>query len=101
MGYVQAAAGVAGLAYGVIQGERGSQAQKRGLRLQAEAQRTAEEQALRQERRAEQDLAREMRKSPDIGAILAGESLYGGGSSALLTGNRGRPRLGRSGALGA
>lgn len=99
MGYVQAAAAVAGLAYGVIQGERGSQAQKKGLRMQDEAQQTAESRALRQERQAEEQFNRANRKTPNIDDILAGESLYSG-SSPLLTGGRRSPRLGSSSALG-
>lgn len=101
-GPVQAAIAVASLAYGVIQGERGSQAQKKGLRLQGEAQRTAEQSAMQQQRRADEEAARANRKAPDISALLAGEQ--GLGVSSMLTGPGGaalnRLRLGRSSAFG-
>ena len=102
MGYVQAAAAVAGLAYGIIQGERGSQAQKKGLRLQCAAQQTAEDAAMRQERQAMEAQRKANQRKPDISALLAGEQ--GLGVSSMLSGPAGvalnRLRLGRSSALG-
>lgn len=102
MGYIEAAARVAGLAYGIIQGERGRQAQKKGLRLQGEAQQTAEDAAMRQERQAMEAQRRANQRKPDISALLAGEQ--GLGVSSMLSGPAGvalnRLRLGRSSALG-
>lgn len=102
MGYVQAAAAVAGLAYGVIQGERGNAAQKKGLRQQADAQRFAEGAAMRQERQAQEAQAKANAKAPDVSALLAGQQ--GFGVSSMLSGPAGvalnRLRLGRSSALG-
>lgn len=103
MGYVQAAAAVAGLAYGVIQGERGNKAQKLGLRQQGEAQRAAEGAAMRQERQASEAQAKANAKAPDVSALLAGQQ--GFGVSSMLSGPAGvalnRLRLGRGSALGA
>ena len=101
MGYVQAAIAVAGAVYGVIQGERSSQAQKKGLRLQAEAQQAAVQQATRQERASADALARENEKIPDIGAMLT-RAEDGSGYSSLLSGMRGTGNrsLGRPTLLG-
>lgn len=102
MGQIQAAIALAGLAYGVIQGERGSKAQKRGLRQQADAQQFAEDAALRQERQASEAQRRAARRPADVSALLAGER--GMGISSMLSGPAGvalnRLRLGRSSALG-
>lgn len=102
MGYVQAALAIAGAAYGVIQGERTNKAQKKGLGLQAAAQRTATDAAMRQQRQADEAAARANAKKPDVSALLAGEQ--GFGVSSMLTGPAGvalnRLRLGRSSALG-
>lgn len=102
MGYVQAALAVAGTAYGIIAGERSGAAQRKGLRLQAAAQQTAEDAAMRQQRLADEASAKANAKKPDISALLAGEQ--GLGVSSMLTGPAGvalnRLRLGRSSALG-
>lgn len=103
MGYVQAAIAVAAMAYGVIQGERSSQAQKKGLRLQAEAQDRAEARAVRQENAAAESYRRENAKIPDIGAMLTQEQTLAG-TNSLLSGPggvaAGRLRLGRPTLLG-
>ena len=102
MGYVQAAAAVAGLAYGVIQGERGNKASKMGLRSQAAAQQAAQGAAMRQERNAAEATAKANAKAPDVSALLAGQQ--GFGISSMLSGSAGvalnRLRLGRASALG-
>lgn len=102
MGYVQAALAVAGTAYSMIQGKQARSAQKQGLRLQAAAQQTAEDAAMRQQRLADEASAKANAKKPDISALLAGEQ--GLGVSSMLTGPAGvalnRLRLGRSSALG-
>lgn len=102
MGYLQAAVAVAGLAYGIIQGERGATAQRRGLRQQADAQQFAEDAALRQERQAAEAQRKASRRPADVSALLAGER--GMGISSMLSGPAGvalgRLKLGRSSALG-
>lgn len=102
MGTVQAAVAVAGLAYGIIQGERGASAQRKGLRQQAAAQQFAEDAAMRQERNAQEAQAKANARRPDVSALLAGER--GFGVSSMLSGPAGvalnRLRLGRSSALG-
>lgn len=102
MGWVQAAAAVGSLAYGIVQGERGRSARARSLQLQAAAQRTAEDAAMQQERRAREAYAKANRRQPDISAMLAGER--GMGISSMLSGPAGvalgRLRLGRGSALG-
>lgn len=92
---------VASLTYGVIQGERGSQNQKKGLRLQKEAQDAATAQAMRQERASSEQYARENAKIPDIGAMLTSAQDSSGYSSLLsgVRGNAGRS-LGRPTLLG-
>lgn len=92
---------VASLTYGVIQGERGSQNQKKGLRLQREAQDAATAQAMRQERASSEQYARENAKIPDIGAMLTSAQDSSGYSSLLsgVRGNSGRS-LGRPTLLG-
>lgn len=103
MAVITAAAAVAGLAYGIIQGERSSMAQKKGLRQQADAQRFAEGAAMRQEREASEAQAKANAKAPDVSALLAGQQ--GFGVSSMLSGPAGvalnRLRLGRGSALGA
>ena len=93
---------VASLTYSVIQGERSSSARRKGLRLQAAAQQTAEDAAMRQQRMADEASAKANARKPDISALLAGEQ--GLGVSSMLTGPAGvalnRLRLGRSSALG-
>lgn len=102
MAGLQAAIALAGTAYGIIQGERGSMAQKKGLKLQAAAQRSAEDAAMRQQRMADEASAKANARKPDISALLAGEQ--GLGVSSMLSGPAGvalnRLRLGRSSALG-
>ena len=102
MGYVQAAIAAAGLVYGVVQGERGNRAQKRGLAMQAEAQQSAEDAAMRQERQTAEAQRKAARRPADVSALLAGER--GMGISSMLSGPAGvalnRLRLGRSSALG-
>lgn len=99
MGYTAVA--LASLTYGVVQGERSSQAQKKGLRLQAEAQQAAVQQATRQERASADALARENQKIPDIGAMLT-RAQEGSGYTSLLSGSRGTAgrSLGRPTLLG-
>lgn len=103
MGYVQAIVAAAGAVYGIVQGERSSQAQKKGLRLQAEAQQAAAARATVADRAAADQYARENRKVPDIGALLTQESSLSG-SSSLLSGPRGvgsgQLKLGRPTLLG-
>lgn len=103
MGYAKAAIEVASLVYGIVQGERGAAAQRKGLRQQADAQRFAEGAAMRQERTAQEAQAKANAKSPDVSALLAGQQ--GFGVSSMLSGPAGvalnRLRLGRGSALGA
>lgn len=103
MAQIQAIAAVAGLAYGIIQGERGNSAQRKGLRQQADAQRFAEGAAMRQERSAQEAQAKANQRGPDVSALLAGQQGYG--VSSMLSGPAGvalnRLRLGRGSALGA
>lgn len=101
MGYVQAAVAAASAIYGIVQGERSSQAQKKGLRLQKEAQDAATAQAMRQERASSEQYARENAKIPDIGAMLTSAQDSSGYSSLLsgVRGNAGRS-LGRPTLLG-
>ena len=87
MGYVQAAVAAASAIYGIVQGERSSQAQKKGLRLQKEAQDAASAQAMRQERASSEQYARENAKIPDIGAMLT-SAQDSSGYSSLLSGVR-------------
>ena len=102
MGYTQAALAIAGTVHSLVQGKRSSTAQKRGLALQAAAQQTAEDAAMRQQRMADEASAKANARKPDISALLAGEQ--GLGVSSMLTGPAGvalnRLRLGRSSALG-
>lgn len=92
------AVALASLTYGVIQGERGSQNQKKGIRLQREAQDRAEARAVRQENAAAEAQRRESAKIPDIGAMLTQEQTLAG-TNSLLSGPggvaAGRLRLGR------
>jgi len=101
MGYVQAAVAAASAIYGIVQGERSSQAQKKGLRLQKEAQDAASAQAMRQERASSEQYARENAKIPDIGAMLT-SAQDSSGYSSLLSGTRGNAgrSLGRPTLLG-
>lgn len=101
MGYVQAAVAAASAIYGIVQGERSSQAQKKGLRLQKEAQDAATAQAMRQERASSEQYARENAKIPDIGAMLT-SAQDSSGYSSLLSGTRGNAgrSLGRPTLLG-
>lgn len=97
------AVALASLTYGVIQGERGSQNQKKGIRLQREAQDRAEARAVRQENAAAEAQRRESAKIPDIGAMLTQEQTLAG-TNSLLSGPggvaAGRLRLGRPTLLG-
>lgn len=97
------AVALASLTYGVIQGERGSQNQKKGIRLQKEAQDRAEARAVRQENSAAEQRRRESARVPDIGAMLTQEQSLSGVSS-LLSGAGGvapgRLKLGRPTLLG-
>lgn len=92
-----------GATYGVIQGERSSQAQKRGLRLQAEAQKAAMASARKQEAASAEEYARANRRQPDIGSLLM-DAERGAGMSSLLSGPGGvansRLKLGRPSLLG-
>lgn len=102
-GPVQAAIAIGSLAYGIIQGERGSMAQKKGIRLQKEAQDRAEARAVRQENAAAESYRRENARIPDIGAMLTQEQTLAG-TNSLLSGPggvaAGRLRLGRPTLLG-
>lgn len=103
MAAVQPIIAAASLVYGIVQGERGSQAQKKGLRLQGEAQQAAMASAARAEQTAADQWARENRKAPDIGALLTSEQQLAG-SGSLLSGAAGVPggklKLGRPTLLG-
>lgn len=103
MATATAIAALAGLAYGVVQGERSAAATKKGLRQQADAQRFAEGAAMRQERSAQEAQAKANARAPDVSALLAGQQ--GFGVSSMLSGPAGvalnRLRLGRGSALGS
>lgn len=77
--------------YGIYSGERAGQAQKVGMRRQAQAQQQAQAAAARQQRMAAEAQAAANRKQPDIGSILATEAELGkaGPASTLLTGPSG------------
>lgn len=102
MAVVTAAIAAAGLAYSIVQGERGAAATRKGLRQQRDAQQFAEDAALRQERQAVEAQRKASRRPADVSTLLAGER--GMGISSMLSGPAGvalgRLKLGRSSALG-
>ena len=81
----------AGTAYQVYSGEQQRSAQKDALNQQREAQNKAEASALKQEKAAEEATNRSLAKRPDTGAILsaAEQASKTGVGSTMLTGSQG------------
>lgn len=114
MAVTTAIAAVAGTAYSVYAGEQAkkqqSQAlaqQQQGMEQQAQAQRRAEAGATAQQTLGAQETARANKKTPDVGAIMAGaqQAAQGAGAGTMLTGPGGvaanAMQLGKSTLLGA
>lgn len=81
----------AGTAYQVYSGEQQRSAQKDALNQQREAQQKAEASALKQEKAAEEATNKALAKKPDVNAIMAASEQAGksGASSTMLTGAQG------------
>jgi len=102
-----AAATVAGTAFSVYSGMQNAEAQKKGMAMQAAAQKSAEASALKQEQSSQQAVNRANQKQPDTASILsaAQEDSKGGVASTMLTGPAGvdtsNLALGKSTLLGS
>ena len=81
--YIIASALILSTASQIHTAERQAKAQRRSLRDQSAAQDQALAQATRQERQSAEAIARANRKTPDIGAMLAGQL-----ATAAAGGNR-------------
>lgn len=88
---VAAAAAAVGTGYSIYSGEQQRSAQKDALNQQREAQQKAEASAAKQEKAAEEATNRALAKTPDTNAIMsaAEQSGKGGASSTMLTGPQG------------
>ncbi len=100
------AASVAAVGGSVQQGLESRQQQRRGLRAQESAQRTATSRAAAESRRSGREQRRLNRKRPNLSSLLGREqqSALRGPGATTLTGsagvNQGRISLGRSSLLG-
>lgn len=88
---IGAGVALAGTGAAVYQGEQAKAQQKRGLRLQADAQRQSEIAALRTQRQNEEAIARANMRQPDLLGILSAEqrAAQGAAGATTLTGPKG------------
>lgn len=104
---IGAAAAVGSTAYGVYSGEKQAGVQQQQLQNQKNAQQTAEQNALSQERKSDMAQNAANQKTPDIAGILAraANASKVGVSSTMLTGPSGIDptslNLGKSSLLGS
>lgn len=102
MAVTGAIAAVAGLASGAYSSYEQSRAQKKGMKMQEQAQKESVAAAAAQQRRAAMEARKANAKKPDVPSILAAESARAmqGPSSTMLTGTSGTTKLGRTSLLG-
>ena len=87
----------ASLAYGVYSGEQQAKAAKKGLNLQQQAEKDAENSAIRDARLSEEAENDAKKKGPDLGVLLGDQATPKPSPTSV---DLDRLLLGRSGALG-
>lgn len=98
MAAVSAVTAIAALGYGIYSGQQQQAAARKGLHLQLQAEKNAENAAIREAKIGDEEEKRAKQKSPDLNVLLADQMLPKKPGQTGVDANR--LLLGRPGSLG-